>query len=71
MLALKARQKWVMEAVVARFNTAAASTGGPPVHHQSHETLAFPPPGGRFELREYRATAEPGWWLKTSRWEGL
>lgn len=68
-LALKANQKQAMEAVAAHFSAADESASEPPAHHQSHETVALS--HGRFERREYRVTAELGWWPKSWKWEGL
>ena len=68
-LALKANQKQALEAVAAHFNAADEISDAPPAHHQSHETVALS--HGRFERREYRVTAELGWWPKSWKWEGL
>jgi predicted transposase YbfD/YdcC len=68
-LALKANQKQALEAVASHFNAADEISSEPPLHHQSHETVALS--HGRFERREYQATAELGWWPKSWKWEGL
>ena len=68
-LALKANQKQALEAVAAHFNSSDEISDEPPAHHQSHETVALS--HGRFERREYRVTAELGWWPKSWKWDGL
>lgn len=68
-LALKANQKQAMEALAAHFNAADERASASAPQHQSHETVALS--HGRFERREYQATAELSWWPKSWKWEGL